>query len=98
MLLQLGIKIHDITTSTFTLCICRACSSTEHEAMRGRTWRKRGATWKSTEEQYLPMALEEDCSSSSLGGSDMLLLVCLSSALLAWLCLEIGRNRERSRE
>jgi hypothetical protein len=59
MLLQLGIKIHDITTSTSTLCICRARSSIEHDAMRGRAWRKRGAIGRSTEEQYLP-ALEED--------------------------------------
>jgi hypothetical protein len=59
MLLQLRIKIHDITTSTFTLCICRARSSTEHEVMRGRAWRKREATGRSTEEQYLP-TLEED--------------------------------------
>jgi hypothetical protein len=58
MLLQLGIKIHDITTSTFTLCICRARSSTEHEAMRGIAWRKRRATGRSMEEQYLP-ALED---------------------------------------
>jgi hypothetical protein len=57
--LQLGIKIHDITTSTSTLCICRARSSIEHDAMRGRAWRKRGAIGRSTEEQYLP-ALEED--------------------------------------
>jgi hypothetical protein len=94
MLLQLRIKIHDITTSTFTFCICRARSSIEHEAMRGRAWRKRRATERSSTYRRWGRIV----SSPSLGGSGMLLLVRLSSALLAWLCAERGRNRERSRE
>jgi hypothetical protein len=69
----------------------RARSSIEHEAMRGRAWRKREATERSSTYRRWRRIV------SSLG-SGMLLLVRLSSALLAWLCAERGRNRERSRE